>query len=276
MSERRLDPRNLTAQLRYRGEGNPPNSEPDSAPSNCYPGVEVDFRNAWSRLFEGIVLHEANNYVVHGEGELARLVGRRLLRVDGQPTMAHAWGPGPDGEEGPLTAIGNPEGAWTMEWSNLLAAVLARRGGELVRCEFTRGEAWKPLGVPADPGEMEAIELRLRPLFAWSDAASAPLAVIDEDLAPPGELGSSLCSPWQRDFRGCFCYYWAATRPDFVNTQLRDDGSTTGDNWIAKERHGEYLRDAGEADDPRHHSYDDLNDGWERLLRFVVGGGEIE
>src|SRR5262249_9636119 len=50
---------NLTAQraqLAYRGRGNPPMSHPMSAISNCFPGLEFDFRNIWRRIFVGIVL----------------------------------------------------------------------------------------------------------------------------------------------------------------------------------------------------------------------------
>jgi hypothetical protein len=38
-----------------------------SAISNCFPGLEFDFRNIWRRIFVGIVLTEHNNYVTHIE-----------------------------------------------------------------------------------------------------------------------------------------------------------------------------------------------------------------
>ena len=78
---KKIDPKNLTAQLHYRAAGNPPSTVADSAISNCFPGLEFDVRNIWRRLFAGIELHEADNYVVKGEGDLQRLQGRRLLRV---------------------------------------------------------------------------------------------------------------------------------------------------------------------------------------------------
>ncbi len=49
----RIDPANRTAQLQYRAAGNPPSTQPHSAISNCYPGLEFDFRNVWRRMFEG-------------------------------------------------------------------------------------------------------------------------------------------------------------------------------------------------------------------------------
>ena len=54
-----IEPRNLAAQLHYRAAGNPPSTLPESAISNCFPGLEFDFRNIWRRVFEGIEIHEA-------------------------------------------------------------------------------------------------------------------------------------------------------------------------------------------------------------------------
>ena len=34
---------------------------------------------------------------------------------------------------------------------------------------------------------------------------------------PPGDLQSTMCTPWQQDFRDCYCYYWASNRPDMVS-----------------------------------------------------------
>ena len=61
---KKLDPMNLTAQLRYRAAGNPPASLSTTAISNCFPGLEFDFRNVWKRIFVGLEMHEADNYVV--------------------------------------------------------------------------------------------------------------------------------------------------------------------------------------------------------------------
>ena len=57
-------PLNLSAQLNYRARGNPPNTVPSSAISNCFPGLEFDFRAIWRRILVGIVLVENNNYVI--------------------------------------------------------------------------------------------------------------------------------------------------------------------------------------------------------------------
>jgi hypothetical protein len=66
VSSPRLSPRNLAAQLQYRAKGNPPTSRPEMVIANCCPGLEVDFRAVWRRLFVGIELSEWDNYVVKG------------------------------------------------------------------------------------------------------------------------------------------------------------------------------------------------------------------
>lgn len=98
-------------------------------------------------------------------------------------------------------------------------------------------------------------------------------AVISEDLAQAGELTQGLCSPWQNDLRECSCYYWASSRPDFVNTYIGKDGLTHGDNWFAKARTGEYVPD--DYADPRLVGYDDLFQDWEQL-QFQIKGKDAK
>lgn len=81
----KIEPRNLSAQLSYRGRGNPPVSHPSSAISNCFPGLEFDFRAIWRRIFVGIELTESNNLVIDALGPLASLQGCRLLKINGRP-----------------------------------------------------------------------------------------------------------------------------------------------------------------------------------------------
>jgi hypothetical protein len=95
-------------------------------------------------------------------------------------------------------------------------------------------------------------------------------AVISEELAKPGELTEGLCSPWQNDLRECSCFYWASSRPDFVNTKIGNDGLTHGDYWFARERTGKYVPD--DYADNRLMTYDDLFKKWEKLLQVQIGG----
>jgi hypothetical protein len=95
-------------------------------------------------------------------------------------------------------------------------------------------------------------------------------AVLARALAEPGELTQRLCSPWQNDYRECACYYWAASRPDYVNVVPTGDGTSRGDMWLQTVRTGDYLPD--DRTDARLASYDDLFKEWERILQFQIGG----
>jgi hypothetical protein len=297
-SQRRIAAKNQTAhlslidQLRYRAAGNPPSSLPAAAISNCFPGLEFDFRNIWRRILEGIELHEASNLVVKVVSKrrsLQKLVGHRLLYVDHHPTFVEMFGPrtvGGDIERLPDAT----SGATPMEWSNALAAVLHQSAGKVIPCWFTKTPVNGDMGVvleskskasrtPAQyltrkPAGLIQRQLRVSRLFATTSGGS-PLAVIDEALVGPGELTQSLCSPWQNDYRECACYYWAATRPDYVNVEDSGLGHTTGNHWLAKNRQPrDYVAD--DTTDARLWSYEDLFRAWQANLKFIVGGKDAE
>jgi hypothetical protein len=273
---RRIDPKNLTAQLYYRAAGNSPGTLPDSAISNCYPGLEFDFRNVWKRILVGIELHEADNFVVKAEAPYQHLVGHRLLRVDGEAVVTQVSGPQrPNGPSVSLTTGQNPFGAVALEWSNALARVLHEKAGQKVVCELTAEPSDQPRPLPeVDGGKTIEVELEVRRFFEPGQA------VVTRELAEPGELTQSLCSPWQNDYRECACYYWAASRPDYVNVEPTAEGTSTGDNWMQKERAPaqmtprHYILD--DRADSRLVSYDDLFQKWEEMLRFEIGGKDRE
>jgi hypothetical protein len=248
-----IQPRNLTAQLHHRAAGNPPSTLPESAISNCFPGLEFDFRNVWRRIFAGIEIHEASGLVVRAEGDVARLQGRLLVAVGGAPTWTPVRGPSTAAEEDDL-------GFTWLEWSNALAEVLATSVGELVPCEF--------LDFSDDPPTTETVELRVRPMFVRSEVTDEVMPLIDEELAAPGELTQSLCSPWQNDYRECGCYYWAASRPDYVNVESTAQAASIGNNWLARSRDPKRYN----VPDAQQVSYEELFRNWQGLLRFVVEG----
>jgi len=264
-----IKPTNLTAQLHYRGAGNPLSVLPRTAISNSFPGLEFDFRNLWRRTFEGIVLVENNNYVVEAETpEYEDLVMRRLVRVDGNPTMVVTTGPVfPQGASQTLATTANPNAVSFMEWSNSLAEMLYHKQGTEVVCEFT---AQKPADteVLADQVETIPVKMKVRKFF---EADTAALAT---GLLQPGELTQGLCAPWQNDYRECACYYWAASRPDYVNVEPSADGLSHGDSWIAKQRTGSYVLD--NRMDTRLISYDDLFKEWEKELNFIIRGKDAD
>lgn len=153
--------RNLTAHLHYRAKGNPISTQPVTSVANCCPGLEMDFRAVWRRMFQGIELREYDNLVtgcdleemeldpadldpkgrepkVKAALEALRsprkpsLVGHRLLRVvlphvnESVPFTAELRGPAPSDPENQirLATEWNPDGLSPLEWSNALARIL--------------------------------------------------------------------------------------------------------------------------------------------------------
>ena len=274
---------NLTAQLHYEAMGNPISSRPITSVANCCPGLEVDFRAVWRRMFEGIVLREYDNLVMEvdldvSDPAIKALVGQQLLRVrlseyglDPSFLMfTPIKGPASSDPEGEirLTTKFNPQGIAAVEWSNALAAVLRGWQGKEVYCDFTKD---LPLAqkdmmqeIYEDPKNYFTMKLKVRKFF------DPGTAVISEALASAGELTQGLCSPWQNDYRECSCYYWASARPDFINVEPAGNGLSKGDNWFQIERTGTYVPD--DYVDSRLVLYDELFLNWERWLRFQVGG----
>jgi len=263
---------NLTAQIHHRGTGNPASVLPRSAISNCFPGLEFDFRNLWRRAFEGIVLVENNNYVIDAVPEHMDLIHHRLLRFDDLDvgTMVTTTGPvTPDDPPAPaasLVTTQNPNAVSFMEWSNSVARIFKKQG-QWVSCEFT---------LQPSPGEVQwikdmptrTVQLKMRKFFDDGTAAFNPA------LLQPGELTQGLCAPWQNDYRECACYYWAASRPDYVNVEADDNGLSRGDMWFAKKRTGQYIPD--NRADKRLLSYDDLFRAWQEELQFVIRGKDAD
>ena len=251
-----LNPQDLSALLAHRGRGNPPASHPSSAISNCFPGLEFDFRAVWKRILEGVELHEAGNFVVavdaDGSAAAAGIAfGHELRSVEGRAVRTSARGPRQAGGPSEFLAEGN------LEWGNSLAH-LFDKAGQTVSCVFR-----------ALDGRDVAVALRVRPVFDG--------VVLAEPAAPPGVLTQGLCSPWQNDYRECGCYYWAASRPDFVNVEV-NGGQPQGHNWMHKDRTPQtpknYVPDA--SGQPGQLTYEDLFRAWEDELRFLRRGQDSE
>jgi hypothetical protein len=305
-----LTPRNLSAQIHYEAKGNPICSRPVTSVANCCPGLEVDFRAVWRRMFKGVELREHDNLVVRADqtGDAARiksvdgaltvadLAGHRLLRVvvphgKGEialPMMTPIKGPAssdPDGKVD-LTTNMNPFGLAALEWSNALARVLPH-AGKKVRCDFSKDVSWEQQqllynadAISKDQQLSEDLSWEQKPPKGSKNYISFNLevrpffkddtAVISDALAQAGELTQGLCSPWQNDYRECSCYYWASARPDFVNVTTTAEGFAAGDNWMQRQRTGFYIAD--DYADMRLMMYDELFRDWETKLQFQVGG----
>ncbi|MCW1410819.1 MULTISPECIES: hypothetical protein [Rhizobium] len=283
----KISPSNLAAQLNYRGRGNPWNTQPVTAISNCFPGLEFDFRVIWRRMFEGLLLMECHNLVIGGEGPLAALEDHRLLgivdpeRTDDEaplPLMVQTSGATMPGRAGNLGNLGNKNGVSFMEWSNSLARIFDAQGRTVVGY-FTPDKSLDEVLLPTDKEDLASlkkVELTVRKILDVSAVDGQRMATISRSLIEPGELSQGLCSPWQNDYRECACYYWAASRPDYVNVVDGPDGVSTGDDWMAVERPaaGGYVLD--DRSDSSVWSYDQLFQNWQGYLKFVVGGSEAQ
>jgi hypothetical protein len=192
--------------------------------------------------------------------------GFLLVRVGTENVTMPVTGPtSPGGPDVPLSDFAGE--TWTaLEWSNALADILKEFAGRSVDCTFQS----------LDGKRTVTVALPVRQFFEQVSVAGALETgpTIARDLVPPGALTQSLCAPWQYDYRYCACFYWAATRPDYVNVQARPDGTSAGNNWLEKNRTPDspkvYIPD--DFVDPRLVSIPELIEDWERLLRFVVGG----
>jgi hypothetical protein len=257
----------LHEQLSYRAAGNPPGTLPTTAISNCFPGLELDFRNVWKKLFVGIEMHESDNLVIGTDQDHENLRFHRLQKViipgpEGnihQPLIVNVHGPNAKGKETEF-------GPQALEWANAFAYLVAA-GGQRVTCEFTTRRKDNPVGPDA---ETIRVTLLVRNFFEPGSA------VIARDLVEPGQLTQSLCSPWQNDYRECACYYWAASRPDYVNVETGSDGTSSGENWMQKRGSGERQYQPDDFQSAGLLSYEDIFRRWEKVLRFEIAGRDTD
>lgn len=271
----KIDPKNLTAQLNYQARGNPPDAHPASAVGNFFPGLEFNFLSVWRRIFVGIELNESSGDVMavdrDAPPEIAALLGYQIVAVDvktvddkdtGTPIQVNIVGPSQVDPSRDTTL-----GQIYLEWGNALAGLHHEKGGtgQPVRCIFHN----------PDTDEKRMVSLQVRKLFEPDSA------LISQAAVQPGELTQSLCSPWQTDFIGCACYYWAANRPDFVNLWNTKDGSLGGGhNWLNDSRETKLDPESGVLKPfytlvpTKNLKHEDIlrSEDWEKKLRFVIGG----
>ena len=221
--------------------GNPVSTLMDSGVGNCFPGLEFDLRQLDVRFFPGLVFEFPGVTPAGPDGTQ----GARLLYADpgGDPIIADGGSTdGPDwitalkrqfaGPEGSALGSGTwylhfveQDGKRIMMYDYGLyqnAASMIPYEGETVWWIIRLIEPEKPLTI--------ALTQR-----AEDGAPNGPPVVLtgrrrmylnDEGMIDPvyhpGELTSSMCSPWTHDFRDCACHYWASNHPDVVLGEVDD------------------------------------------------------
>jgi hypothetical protein len=248
-------PRNLTARAAYQVPGNPAITRPEDAVANCYPGLELDVRNLDRRFFPGLVFEFVARDDTGDPYIEPTRYGARLSYVDqyADPDIADCLGLS-DQLSDKASTLG--EGEWYIEW-------IEQEGRRLSMLEDREGQTLPMDGLfvwrlirglkPKAP-----VTICLHQRCAQSSDVilqgirrnfTNPVTGVISMAYQPGEMQQSLCSPWQHDFRDCYCHYWASNHPDIVfgellpgDVKLPDGQSadplqaTTRLDWLRAER----------------------------------------
>lgn len=291
--------------------GNPVSTLMESGVGNCFPGLEFDLRQLDVRFFPGLVFEFPGVTPAGPDGTQ----GARLVYADpaGDPIIAdHFTADGPEwitalkrqfaGPEG--SALG--DGTWYLHFVEqggkriMLydyalyqnTAALTPYEGETVWWIIRLIEAEKPLTIGLTQRAADGSPMGLPVVLTGRRRQFLTDEGMIDPVYHPGELTSSMCSPWTHDFRDCACHYWASNHPDVVlgevddpqqmlaNRTDKDDAAqaVTFIDWMRR-RH-EPLKDVSalttlpRARPDRYDPYE-INLHWEQL-DFVLQGQEVE
>jgi Ferritin-like len=253
LTRAKIFPRNLTARAEFLVPGNPMVTRPEDAMANCFPGLEIDVRNLDRRFFPGLVF----NFVdPSGDAEFDSNSGAKLAYVDVRedpdlqlnseatqrlyealkinPKVAQAlYNKLTDSNCLPTTV------KWYLDWLQVGKKRISMHGlpGSVV-WRLVRGLEQGPVSIALklrDKDDRDKIDHDEVVLHGWRRRFTDPVTGVISTAYQPGELMQGLCSPWQHDFRDCYCHYWASNRPDLVFGEVYP---------------GEPLLPDGEAEDP--------------------------
>jgi hypothetical protein len=291
--------------------GNPVSTLMESGVGNCFPGLEFDLRQLDVRFFPGLVFEFPGVTPAGPDGTQ----GARLVYADpaGDPIIAdHFTADGPEwitalkrqfaGPEG--SALG--DGTWYLHFVEqggkriMLydyalyqnTAVMTPYEGETVWWIIRLIEAEKPLTIGLTQRAADGSPMGVPVVLTGRRRQYLTDEGMIDPVYHPGELTSSMCSPWTHDFRDCACHYWASNHPDVVlgevddpqqmvaNRTDKDDAAqaVTFIDWMRR-RH-EPLKDVSAlttlpmARPDRYDPYE-INLHWEQL-DFVLQGQEVE
>jgi hypothetical protein len=265
-TQRKIFPRNLTAQMDDLVAGNPVSTRLEDAVGNCYPGLEMDVRNLDRRFFPGLVFEFVARDDVDSEYSEPDRYGAYLLYVDTHDpalTVPAESQDQRDLQDSLASELGDIDpdapGDLYLDW--------IKQGGTTISMLWNRTDP-----TPADPSRRQPEKTPMDGLYVWRiirGLRPGPLTIglrsrgdggqtvelhgwrrrfTDEKTGvislayQPGELLQSLCSPWQHDFRDCACHYWPANHPDAVfPRETSPEADAAGDesrrvDWLRRER----------------------------------------
>jgi hypothetical protein len=302
-TQTKIFPRNLTARAEFRVTGNPIVTRPEDAVANCFPGLELDVRNLDRRFFPGLVF----NFVELGSNNKLVQCGAKLAYVDDAedpdlefnlketqnrlygvmnipPKVAKAL----SGRFTDTLKASLRSGDWFLDWIEQDKKRLSMKG-------LSGLEVWR-LVRGLEPG-LVSIGLRRRKggsktitLHGWRRLYTDPTTGVISGAYQPGELMQGLCSPWQHDFRDCYCHYWASNRPDLVfgdlypgepvlpDGEAEDPSLNRRLDWMRANRSRELAVGAFaiiEENRPYQFDHYQINKEWQNL-NIVLNGREID
>ena len=229
----KIVPRNLTARAAYVVRGNPVNSRPESGVDNCYPGLEFDQRNLEQHFFPGLYFEfqRTDGAVVGRTIPVNRIlqqigVSNSDFSSDTPYFLWYLYGRAGGAQADLVTCSGKPGVvAWHAVRDLLpgrVAIVIGPGAAATLDPDAARTALQAALGAQdAAQGSLVMRDAAGRPSYAVLSAERAAYlidGVVDAGTYEPGELTKTMCSPWTFDFRDCLCYYWAANKPDLVES----------------------------------------------------------
>ena len=264
---------------------------------SAYPGLELDVRNLDRRFFPGLVFEFVARDDTGDPYIEPTRYGARLSYVDqyGDPDISDCPGLSDELSNNAGT-LGNRRMVYRMESQ--------QEGRRLSMLEDRAGET-----LPMDGLFVWCLIRGLEPKAAVTlclhqrDAQSAnmifhgirrnftdPVTGVISLAYQPGEMLQSLCSPWQHDFRDCYCHYWASNHPDIVFGELLPgeaklpDGqpadplqATTRLDWLRAERSpamAGWAQDSFVLNRPFQYDAFQINAAWHKL-NIVINNVEI-
>ncbi len=315
----KIFPRNLTARAQYSVPGNPVVTRPEDAVANCFPGLELDVRNLDRRFFPGLVF----NFVAGVGAKLAytdvsqdpdfqldsdapeKSRAREILQISKENVQDLRTQLTDD-------VVSNLEkGKWYLDWievkrKRISTSVDRADSDGLMVWRVVRGLRPGPVSIglkrkhdesakdDKSASRDKSAKGKKTPdtveLHGWRRLYSDPTTGVINGAYQPGELMQGLCSPWQHDFRDCYCHYWASNRPDLVfgdvypGEPLLPDGEAEDPSlnipldWMRADRSRPLAVKAfGVIEENRPYQFDhyQINRDWQQL-NIVLGGREID